>query len=97
VSIDIGYSIFCYWSVLGVAFVVRQRSLFIYLRHVHVYRWDKPRLPGERRRRIIREQDRPDAPPDPPPSGYVVFVCQMTAKIRHDRPSVQHNQSKGTC
>lgn len=66
--------------------------------YVHVCcRWDRPRLIGSRRRRIMREKDLPDAPPDPPPSGYVVFVSQMTTKIRHDRPSVQHNQSKGTC
>ena len=25
-------------------------------------------------------------------SGYVLFVAQMTAKIRHDRPHVHHNQ-----
>ena len=60
------------------------------------HRWDKPRIPGERRRRIIREKDLPEAPPEPPPSGYVVFVGQMTTKIRHDRPNVQHDQSKGT-
>ena len=57
-------------------------------------RWDKPRIPGERRRRILREKDMPGAPPEPPPSGYVVFVCQMTTKIRHDRPLEPHNQVK---
>jgi hypothetical protein len=58
-------------------------------------RWDKPRIPGERRRRIVREKDSPEAPPEPPPSGYVVFVGQMTTKIRHDRPNVRHDQTKG--
>jgi hypothetical protein len=57
-------------------------------------RWDKPKIPGERRRRIIREKDLPQAPPEPPPSGYVVFVGQMTTKIRHDRSKEQHNQTK---
>lgn len=60
-------------------------------------RWDKPRAPGERRRRILREKDMPEAPPEPPPSGYVVFVGQMTTKIRHDRPDDHHNQVKGVC
>ena len=59
-------------------------------------RWDKPRIPGERRRRIVREKDMPQAPPEPPPSGYVIFVGQMTTKIRHDRPDEPHNQIKGT-
>jgi hypothetical protein len=59
-------------------------------------RWDKPRIPGERRRRILREKDSPAAPPEPPPSGYVIFVGQMTTKIRHDRPDDHHNQIKGT-
>ena len=56
-------------------------------------RWDKPRVFGERRRRIFRDRDAPEAPPEPPSAGYVVFVCQMTAKIRHDRPNVPHNQT----
>lgn len=58
-------------------------------------RWDKPRLPGERRRRIVRERDLPEAPPEPPLSGYIAFVSQMTVKIRHDRPNAPHDQSKG--
>lgn len=58
-------------------------------------RWDKPRLPGERRRRIVRERDLPDAPPEPPLSGYIAFVGQMTIKIRHDRPDDPHDQAKG--
>lgn len=57
-------------------------------------RWDKPRIPGERRRRILREKDMPEAPPEPPPSGYIIFVAQMTTKIRHDRPDEPHNQVK---
>jgi hypothetical protein len=57
-------------------------------------RWDQPRVSGSRRRRIRREKDLPFAPPEPPPSGYVIFVGQMTTKIRHDRPHVQHNQIK---
>lgn len=60
-------------------------------------RWDKPRIPGERRRRILREKDKPEAPPEPPPSGYVVFVGQMTTKVRHERPNNHHNQIKGKC
>lgn len=58
-------------------------------------RWDKPRLPGERRRRIARERDLPDAPPEPPLTGFVAFLSQMTVKIRHDRPDAPHDQSKG--
>mmetsp|Transcript_20829 Transcript_20829/g.23789 ORF Transcript_20829/g.23789 Transcript_20829/m.23789 type:complete len:432 (-) Transcript_20829:149-1444(-) len=57
-------------------------------------RWDKPKIPGERRRRIAREKDMPQAPPEPPPSGYIVFLAQMTTKIRHDRPNEHHNQSR---
>jgi hypothetical protein len=57
-------------------------------------RWDKPRAPGERRRRIVREKDLPSAPPEPCQSGYIVFVSQMTAKIRNDRPNEEHDQTK---
>ena len=57
-------------------------------------RWDKPKIPGERRRRIVREKDLPQAPPEPPQTGYVFFVGQMTTKIRHDRPDEPHNQTK---
>ena len=56
-------------------------------------RWDKPRIPGERRRRILREKDGPGAPPEPPSTGYIIFIGQMTAKIRHDRPHVPHSQT----
>jgi len=58
-------------------------------------RWDKPRKPGERRRRIVREQDiNKDFPPEPPQTGWRVFVAQMTTKIRHDRRDERHDQSK---
>lgn len=57
-------------------------------------RWDQPRVAGSRRRRIAREKDLPSAPPEPPPSGYVLFIAQMTTKIRHDRPNAHHNQIK---
>lgn len=57
-------------------------------------RWDQPRIQGSRRRRIAREKDLPSAPPEPPPSGYVLFIAQMTTKIRHDRPNAHHNQIK---
>jgi hypothetical protein len=57
-------------------------------------RWDQPRIQGSRRRRIAREKDLPSAPPEPPPSGYVLFIAQMTTKIRHDRPNTHHNQIK---
>ena len=33
-------------------------------------RWDKPKIPGERRRRIVREQDRDDYPPESPNTGW---------------------------
>ena len=33
-------------------------------------RWDKPKLPGERRRRIVREQDKDEYPSEPPISGW---------------------------
>ena len=57
--------------------------------------WDKPKLPGERRRRIHREVDLPEAPPEPPISGFNLFVVQMTTKLRHDRgPHVPHDQAK---
>ena len=37
-------------------------------------RWDKPKIPGERRRRIVREQDRDDYPPEAPNTGWYVCV-----------------------
>lgn len=56
------------------------------------FRWDQPRAIGTRRRRIIRERDLPTAPSEPPHSGYIVFIGQLTTKVRHDRPKVRHNQ-----
>jgi hypothetical protein len=56
-------------------------------------RWDKQKAPGERRRRIVRVKDMPSAPPEPPPSAYIVFLGQMTTKLRHDRgPHEPHRQ-----
>ena len=55
-------------------------------------RWDAPRIPGGRRRRIRRDADAPTAPPVPPDSGYVVYVSQMTTKMRHDHPHRRHDQ-----
>ena len=62
-------------------------------------RWDQPRFPGQRlrRRRISREMDLPSAPPEPPKSGYVLFVGQMTAKTKHDRQQrYQHRKEQMT-
>jgi len=55
-------------------------------------RWDQPRVLGSRRRRIMRERDLPSAPPEPPKSGYIVFIGQMTVKYRHDHPNMRHCQ-----
>lgn len=57
-------------------------------------RWNKPKVAGERRRRIVRDADAPEAPPEPPVSGYTIFVTQLTTKIRHDRPNEPHNQPR---
>lgn len=56
-------------------------------------KWDKPRLKGERRRRIVRETDKPNAPPVPPPTGYVHFISHRTLKWRHDNLDKVHDQS----
>ncbi|KAL7578308.1 hypothetical protein ACA910_012719 [Epithemia clementina (nom. ined.)] len=56
-------------------------------------RWDKPRTAGERRRRIARDRDAPEAPMEPPMAGYIIYVGQMTTKLRHDRPHIPHNQT----
>jgi hypothetical protein len=55
-------------------------------------RWDLPRIPGGRRRRIQRDVDAPAAPPEPPHTGYVIYVSQMTTKLRHDNPKRHHDQ-----
>jgi hypothetical protein len=39
-------------------------------------------------------REHPDAPFEPPPSGYIIFLGQMTTKIRHDRPKARHNQAE---
>lgn len=57
-----------------------------------VDRWDLPRMPGGRRRRIKRDADAPSAPPEPPSAGYVIYVSQMTTKLRHDNPTRHHDQ-----
>jgi hypothetical protein len=58
-------------------------------------KWDKPRkTPGGRRRRIVRDQDQAEAPPEPPTSGYTHFVFLQTTKIRHDRGiHAEHSQA----
>ncbi|KAL7485027.1 hypothetical protein ACHAW6_010622 [Cyclotella cf. meneghiniana] len=55
-------------------------------------RWDLPRIPGGRRRRIKRDADAPSAPPEPPNTGYVIYISQMTTKMRHDNPNRRHDQ-----
>ena len=56
-------------------------------------KWDKARTPGGRRRRIVRDADAPEAPAEPPPSGYTAFLFLMTTKFRHDRgPEAEHSQ-----
>lgn len=40
-------------------------------------RWDKAKLPGERRRRIVREQDKDDYPAEPPITGWYVFASAL--------------------
>jgi hypothetical protein len=55
-------------------------------------RWDLPRIAGGRRRRIMRDADAPAAPPEPPVTGYVIYVSQMTTKLRHDNPGRHHDQ-----
>jgi hypothetical protein len=55
-------------------------------------RWDLPRIPGGRRRRIRRDADAAGAPPEPPLTGYVIYVSQMTTKLRHDNPDRHHDQ-----
>jgi hypothetical protein len=67
-------------------YIIRERTLTQLEQKLYDQKWDKPnRVIGERRRRIVREIDSPDAPPEPPPSGYVIFLGQMTTKLRYDR------------
>lgn len=80
------------WNELKRNYQQRQRSMVPETKGTE--RWDKPqRIPGQRRRRIVREVDvNPNAPADPPPSGYIIFVGQMTCKRRHDHPDQPHHQ-----
>ncbi|KAL7529627.1 hypothetical protein ACHAWF_003058 [Thalassiosira exigua] len=55
-------------------------------------RWDLPRIPGGRRRRLRRDADAPSAPPEVPGTGYIMYVSQMTTKLRHDNPNRRHDQ-----
>jgi hypothetical protein len=57
-------------------------------------KWDKEKIAGSRRRRIVRDDDNDDAPPEPLRTGYSIFLSQMTAKIRHDRPNEPHHQNR---
>ena len=36
----------------------------------------------------------PSWDPEPPPSGYIIFLGQMTTKIRHDRRHERHSQAR---
>jgi hypothetical protein len=59
-------------------------------------RWDKPKVKGERRRKLVdRDKDQDDSPPEPPHTGWSIFVSQMTTKLRHDEPNVHHDQARG--
>ena len=49
-------------------------------------RWDKPKIPGERRRRIVREQDRDDYPAEAPNTGWYV-VCVIESGFQDDEYS----------
>jgi hypothetical protein len=55
-------------------------------------RWDLPRIPGGQRRRIRRDADAAGAPPEPLMTKYVIYVSQMTTKLRHDNPERHHDQ-----
>ncbi|KAL7536271.1 hypothetical protein ACHAXR_007037 [Thalassiosira sp. AJA248-18] len=71
---------------------MKRRFLQTQLEERGTDRWDLPRIPGGRRRRIKRDADAPSAPPEPPTTGYVIYVSQMTTKLRHDNPNRPHNQ-----
>ncbi len=72
--------------------MLKRRSRQTKLEERGADRWDLPRIPGGRRRRIKRAVDATRAPPEPPQTGYVIYVSQMTTKIRHDHPDRPHNQ-----
>jgi len=60
---------------------LKRRAKAMQPKHKGTDRWDQPRVLGSRCRRILREQDMPNAPTKPPLSGYVCFVVQMTTKV----------------
>mmetsp|Transcript_6940 Transcript_6940/g.15841 ORF Transcript_6940/g.15841 Transcript_6940/m.15841 type:complete len:286 (+) Transcript_6940:78-935(+) len=72
--------------------MMKRRFLLTQLEERGSDRWDLPRIAGGRRRRIKRHADAPSAPPEPPCTGYVIYISQMTTKLRHDNPSRHHNQ-----
>ena len=57
-------------------------------------KWDKNKIAGSRRRRIVRDDQADEhAPKKPLQTGHSVFVAQMTAKWRHDHQDKPHNQA----
>ena len=72
-------------------YMIRQRTVTNSETKLYTQKWDKHRVMGERRRRIVRDIDLPNAPIEPPPSGYIIFLGQMTTKLRHD--SFKRNQT----
>jgi hypothetical protein len=73
-------------------YMIRQRTVTNCETKLYTQKWDKHRVIGERRRRIIRDIDLPTAPTEPPPSGYILFLGQMTTKLRYE--SYKENQAK---
>jgi hypothetical protein len=81
-------------------YMIRQRTVTNNETKLYTQKWDKHRVVGERRRRIIRDIDLPNAPTEPPPSGYIIFLGQMTTKLRYDAykrdttKRIKHDQTK---
>ena len=81
-------------------YMIRQRTVTNSETKLYTQKWDKHRVMGERRRRIIRDIDLPNAPTEPPPSGYIIFLGQMTTKLRYDTykrnetKRIRHDQTK---
>ncbi|KAL3903531.1 MAG: hypothetical protein SGILL_010410 [Bacillariaceae sp.] len=75
---------------------LKRRTRAMLPEHRRDERWDKPKAPGERRRKIVLEKDLEDSPPEPPTTGWKIFLGQMTTKYRHDEggSSVHHDQAK---
>lgn len=73
-------------------YMIRQRTVTNCEAKLYTQKWDKHRVIGERRRRIIRDIDLPTAPTEPPPSGYILFLGQMTTKLRYE--SYKENETK---